>query len=527
MSTFAGTGRLIRLLRRTARAQALFAVLVIVGLVTAVMASVQDLYATEQGRAQYAATLGRSPATAAFNGRPFDLDTIGGIAVYEVGFFGLLLLPALVLVLAVRWSRGQEDLGRSELVTSMQVGRMAPLLAAVLTLTSIVVVSGALIYPGVIAAGYESSGTVVYCLALVLFLLVAAAFGFVCAELSQSGRSATILALAGLALMYMIRAVIDGKTWDVSWATPMGWFAEARPYAEAPPAWPLLALAVLAATLFTTAFMIRGRRDLGAGVIPPRRGPAHGRLKSSGALIRHLTAGIALAWAAGALAWGAAIGLLAEEMRTMLESNPALAEALVGQSHTPDGMMTYIVAIFVGLMAAAMGLQGVTRFAAEEIEGRLGVVMSTSVSRARFWAIAVATIAFEVIAVLLAGGIAFELAALATGAEVETVRGNLTTMLAYAAPVAVITAIGLALFAVSPRWAAGGWLVLLWATVVAILGKTLQLPQWARDLSPIEHLGNIPIDPLDTTTWWTLLTIGFLLVIAAVPRLVKRDLSAG
>lgn len=527
MSTAAGAGRLWRLQVRTAGFALLTGVLVIAGSVIAVMTSVRELYGTPEARAEYDATLGRSPATAAFNGRPFDLDTLGGIAAYEVGFFGLLLLPALVMLLAIRCTRTQEDLGRTELMTSMQVGRMSPLLAGASTVSGVIAVSGVLVFAGLMVAGYSGEGSARYALALTLFLLGAAGLGLVCAELSQSGRSASILALSGLAIVYMIRAVIDGRSWDLGWVTPMGWFAEARPFSDSPPWWPMAALAGLAVAAFIVAFIVRGRRDLGAGVIAPRRGPAQGTLKSPTSLIIHVTIASAAAWMAGAALWGVAIGLLAEEMRTMLEGNPALAKALIGSSEASDDMMTYIAAILVGLMGATAGLQAVTRFAAEEGAGRIGVVMSTSVSRLGFWATAVLVIAIQVLLVLLVGGVAFGAGALATGADANSAWGGITTMTAFAAPAALVTAMGLALFAVSAKLTAVGWVVPLWALLVALLGETLQLPGWARDLSPIEWLGQLPIESLDWAIWWATIGAGALLVLAALPRLATRDISDG
>lgn len=527
MAAAAGAGRLFGLQLRTGWLVLVMGIIVTAAPVVAVMTSVRGLYGTPEERAQYEATLGQSPATAAFNGRPFDLHTLGGVGAYEVGFFGLLLLPALVMLLSVRVTRTQEDLGRAELVTSMQVGRMAPLTAGVVMLTLLVVVSGALVAVGLIASGYPAGGSLRYALALSLFLLGSSGLGFVCGELSQSGRSASIMALSGLAVLYIFRAVIDGRSWDLGWATPMGWFAESRPFAESPPWWPTAALAALAAAAFTGAFLIRGRRDLGAGIVAPRPGPTYGKLKTPTALIVHVTAPSAGAWMAGAALWGVAIGLLAEEMRTMLEGNPALAQALVGASDAPDDMMTYIAAILVGLMGIAAGVQGVTRFAAEEGAGRVGVVMSTSVSRLRFWIMMLVVVAVEVLLVLVLGGVAFAAGAMATGADSAVVRSALTTMLSFAAPAALITAVGLALFAVSPRLIGLGWILPLWALLVALLGETLQLPEWARNISPVEWLGQLPIESLDWVAWSASLAVGVILAVAALPRLAGRDIAAG
>ncbi|UAL31469.1 hypothetical protein K8W59_08530 [Nocardioides rotundus] len=522
-----GTARLVRLQLRTGWMGFALAVLVIVGLVAAVMGSVLDLYGTRQERAQYAATLGRSPATAAFNGRPYDLDRIGGIATYEVGFFGLLILPAIVVMLAIRTTRTQEDLGREDLISAMQVGRLGPLLSAVVVVTSTIAASAALIWAAVTAAGHDSSGTARYALALGAFLLTMAGLGFICAEVSQSARSATGLAFGGVGVLYLVRAVFDGKSWDLGWTTPMGWLALARPYAGDPPWWPYLALTGTSVALLGIAVALRSNRDLGAGLIAPRRGPDAGRLHGPFALAVHVTAGSAVGWTVGAVAWGVAAGLLAEEMRSLLEGNPALAEALLGQSDTPDAMMTYLAGVLIGQMAMALAVQAVARLAAEELSGRLGVVLSTRLPRTTWWSVALLVVAIELVVLLLMGAVGFGVGAVLTGSDLGVAQDALLSILSYVAPAVAVAGAGALLLGVSPRLPVVGWLAVLWATTVALLGPTLQLPNWARNLSPIELLGQIPVEEIAWNHWWLLLAGGLGAAVLAIQVLRRRDLVAG
>ncbi|GAB2453227.1 ABC transporter permease [Nocardioides hungaricus] len=527
MDRLAGTGRLLLLQLRTVRLSLLLTTVVVAGTVTAVMTGVANLYATAADRASYAATLGRSPATAAFNGPPSDLDVIGGIGVYEVGLFGLLLLPAMVLLLSIRVSRAQEDVGRADLLTSMQVGRLAPLAAAMLTVAGVVVASALIVLGGVVRAGYDPGGTARYAVALALFLLAAAGLGFLCAETSQSARSAGALAFAGLGGAYAIRAVIDGRFWDLPWTTPMGWFGATSPYGPGAPWWPYAALAALSLALHAGALAVRARRDLGGGLVAPRRGPTEGTVRTPLGLALHVVRGATLGWAIGAAAWGAAAGLLSEEMRTVLRDNAALGEALIGSADSPDELMTYIGSSLIGLIATAAALQAVTRYAAEESVGRTGVVLSATVSRRRYWTTCCGVAGAALVLTLLAGGLAFGVSALATGATLGTAVEAALVTLSYVAPGAVIVAVALALLAVSPRIAVAGWAVLLWATVVALLGETLQLPQWARNLSPIELLGKVPVDPVAPGTWVALLGSALVVVALTVPWVARRDLAAG
>lgn len=527
MRAFAGTGRMIRLQVRTAPLSLIVTVLAIAGTTAAVMSSIAELYDTAAQRALYAATLGASPATAAINGRGFDLDTLGGIAAYEVGFFALLLLPAVVLLQAIRATRAQEDLGRYELISAMRVGRLAPLLSSVLLLAVGIVLACGLAAWVALQLDYESSGTIRYFTALALFFLVIAGFGFVCAEVGQSARTASGLAFGGLLLTYLLRALIDGNSWDAGWTTPMGWLALARPYSPDPPIWPYLALGACALLLGALALTLRARRDLGAGLIAPRPGPVTGKITRPAALIGQITVVAMATWGGAAAAWGLSMGMLAEEMQALVQTNPLLAQALAGETDSPGEILSFLAVALVAVMACAFGVQAVGRCASEETAGRLGVVFSTSVSRTAFWIRAFAVITAEAMVVLAVGALGYGLAAMATGMDWAFARDALEAGAGYAAPVVATLGLAIALYALAPRLAGLAWLLPLWSTVVLVLGETLQLPEWARNLSPMEWPGMLPVESVDGAAWVVLVALGLVAMAGALPRLRHRDLAAG
>lgn len=120
-----GVWRLIRLYVRTSWPLLAGPALLLAALVVATARGVKGLYPSAEDRAVYAATMGASPAGWAFNGRGVDLHTIGGIAAYEVGFMGQLVIPVVGLLLGVGLTRRLEEAGVIELVTSGRVARTA------------------------------------------------------------------------------------------------------------------------------------------------------------------------------------------------------------------------------------------------------------------------------------------------------------------------------------------------------------------------------------------------------------------
>ncbi|HEX2704508.1 MAG TPA: hypothetical protein VHM65_02025, partial [Candidatus Lustribacter sp.] len=234
-----GSLRLTRLHLRTHRWSVLGWPAVIVALSASTAAGIVSLYATTAARQGYAATIGTSTMSIAFNGRGYDLDTLGGITVNELGVYALLVYPAIAVHLAVRHTRGEEEAGREELLTAARVGRLAPLTAGALVTGLVLVAAGLLSGVSMAAAGLPLGGSMRYATALTLAMLTYAGAGLVAAQLSQSSRVANAVAVGVLGAAYLARAVADGRGSPLVWPNPTGWLAEAAPFGAAR-SWPLV-----------------------------------------------------------------------------------------------------------------------------------------------------------------------------------------------------------------------------------------------------------------------------------------------
>ncbi len=100
------------------------------------------------------------------------------------------------------------------------------------------------------------------------------------------------------ATKYVIRAVGDTSEADgprrLSWLSPIAWGQQFRPYAGNR-WWVLLITLAFAAVVTVGAYLLVARRDMGAGLLPDRPGPAGGTtLRSSLALAWRLRRGLLL-----------------------------------------------------------------------------------------------------------------------------------------------------------------------------------------------------------------------------------------
>lgn len=522
----AGTLGLFRLGLRSGWLGVAGTILLVAGLIIAVAISIDSLFSNLAERQQYEATLGESPASQAFNGRGYGLDTIGGITAYEVGFLGQLLFPLLAVHLALRHTRREEEAGRTELVTATRVGRLAPLAAGLLIVLFTVTAIGILTFAGTASVGVPLAGAGWYSVGTAALMLFFASLGLVLGQVAQSARTGYLAGLAAVTAAFLIRALIDGSGWDAVWASPLGWFAEFRSFGE-PQVWPLAAFLVSAVVLVAGAGAIAVRRDLGAGILATPAGPERGRasLGTAMGLSWRLNRTAILAWSVTAILWGGVFGILTQEMAELVEANPTVLEAL-GVDSGSD-VVTSLAVVVICLAATATAVQGMGRLISEESSGRLGTVLATRISRKRLWLGWWAVVGASAVAVQLLGCMALGLVSWAVLSESAAFSTAMEVGFGYAVPVVFVAAMAALLRSIGSRWSVLGWLLVGWIATVGFLAETLQLPEWARDISPLHLVGQLPQDELNVAAVLSLAAAGGVLLALSVGLMCRRDLAAG
>lgn len=97
----------------------------------------------------------------------------------------------------------------------------------------------------------------------------------------------------------------------------------------------------------------------------------------------------------------------------------------------------------------------------------------------------------------------------------------------YAVPVVFVAAMAALLRSIGSRWSVLGWLLVGWIATVGFLAETLQLPEWARDISPLHLVGQLPQDELNVAAVLSLAAAGGVLLALSVGLMSRRDLAAG
>ena len=316
MKELAGTSALIRLILRRDRIPLPIWILwlTIVPIFTA--ASFAELYPTAVERQAFADTVGSNPALVVLYGPLFD-SSVGGLTAWRMG-----IVPVFValfsLLTVIRHTRTEEEAGRRELLGATVVGRHAPLAAALIVTVAANLVLAALLALGMIIQDLPAAGAISFGLAFATAGCVFAAVAAVVAQLTEGAGAARGIAISILGLAFLLRAAGDiggddsGWSW-LSWASPIGWAQQVRPFADE--RWWVFALAVGAfVVLAAAAYALSSRRDVGSGLLAPRPGPATASpyLRSPLALAWRLHRGLLLGWTAVFFVMGAVFGSITE-----------------------------------------------------------------------------------------------------------------------------------------------------------------------------------------------------------------------
>lgn len=522
----AGTGGLIRAALRRDRVRIGVWMAAIIAMVATSAESVKSLFPTQADLDQ-AAAASSNPAIMAFNGPDIALDTVGGQIVFQIGAPGLVIVGLMTLLTVIRLTRGEEEPGRLELVRALPVGRQAPIVAAgAIGLGMSVVVGGAGAL-ALIATGQAASGSVLYGSQLASMAAVFVGVSLVTAQITENARLAGGLAGVTLAVAFVARAIGDmGDVW-LSWLSPIGWAQQTRSFGDER-WWPLLLSLGLLICLIALAVTLQGRRDLGAGLLAPRPGPATAgsRLRSALALATRLQRGSVIGWCAGLAGLGAVYGSIIDAIEDFVNDNPTMADFLTasGGASLADSYLATSMH-FTALIGTAAAVQWTLRLRTEETSMRAEPVLATAVSRVE-WTRS------HLIVALVGSVAAMASAAVGLGgaASIATRDPALLWRVGVAALVhvpAMWLTVGLTLAFVGrlPRFATAAWAIVAFGFVIAMFGTVLQLPGWAIDLSPYEHVPLSPAESVTATPLAVLLGVTAALVAVGLDGLRRRDIG--
>lgn len=512
-------------LRRDRLSLPLWVFLLSVPLATVYVGSIEKIYPTEAARAGFAASIMASPAQRALYGQVYS-DSLGAVGIWKAGMFHVLIAVAVILTM-IRHTRADEENGRTELVDSTAIGRYASLSAALLLSFGASLGTGAIGAAGLLSTDVPAAGSLAFGAALACSGLVFTAVAAVTAQLSPSARFARGAAFAVLGTAFTLRAVGDAGSGTLSWLSPLGWSLLVKPYAG-DRWWVLLLHLVTASALTLVAYWLLAGRDVGAGLIAERPGPATAApaLGNAFGLTWRLDRAALLLWTVGLCLYGLLVGSVVHGIGDELgDSGPARdIVARMGGTSALEQAFIAVAFAMMGMVAAAFAVSLTLRLHQEESSQRAETVLAGAVSRTRWLASHLVTALGGSALAMLACGVT---AGIVYGIAAGDVGGKLAMVFASAAvqlpAVWLLSAVTVCVFGVAPRFTPVAWGVLIGFIALYLIGSLARFPQWLLDLEPFGHIPRIGADFTAVPLLW-LLAIDVGLVVLGALAFRRRDL---
>ena len=477
---------------------------------------------------------------------PTSLDTVSGYVQWRA-YGGLAILFGVwALASGSGAARGDEERGLVEAVLATGTTRSGWLASRVIGFAGASFVAALAAGLGLVvgaAGGRESVA-----LGPVLEIGVAlAALGLSCYALTMvigqlaSARVATGVAGMVLVVLFLGSTLSRTFTWLVSWRwlSPFHYYELNQPLAtggsfDVRATFTMLAIGVVGAA---AAAIVFESRDLGAPFLrlPSRLSPVSHKPSSSPVwripVVRGLyerRVGLAM-WAAGLAAVGVVFVALTKTVIQPLLALPTFSHFFggFGGGQLFMGFLGYLWLSFAELLFAGFAITQVARWAGEDTEGRLELMLSTPQSRAAVVVERAFALAVGAAFIAAVSGVAVAIASHYQGISLSGWQLAEGTLLLVPFSL-VFAAAGSLLAAWNPRAAVGllGGLALA-SYLVNELGPLFNWPAWVQDLSAFKLFGN-PLSPAGIDRSGLVIMVAIILVgfAASILLMERRDVGA-
>ena len=475
---------------------------------------------------------------------PIAPATVGGFVQFR-GFNPLMILFVVwALASATGFARGDEERGIVESTLATGISRIGLITSRLGAFAMAVVVASVAAGAGLlvgVAAGHESvevRGAVEACALLAAVGLACYGISLLVAQLTAA-RYAVAAAGVVLLALYFINSFSRTLSWlttwrwlspfryyDLSQPLPPGGYFDARAFAV------LLGIAITTSAIAAIAF---ARRDLGSALIQPpaRRSPPRYVARTNPLWTVPVVRGV-YERRAGVVVWAVGMALLAVVFvsltRTIVQvllSIPTLLPYLsifVHQQVYP-AVLGYTWLNVAQLLFAGLAITHVARWSAEDVDGRLEMMLSEPFSRA---AVVVERMVILVVVGLMVTGVsgaALYFASHAQGIDLNV--GRLVAASLMLVPFALVfAAAGSILAAWNPRAAVG--IVGAFAFVSYLdteLATIFKLPLWLQELSAFKLFGTPLLTGVDGRNLALMLLLAAAGVGSSILLMQRRDVG--
>jgi ABC-2 type transport system permease protein len=477
---------------------------------------------------------------------PVHPETLGGYEQYKWLAGAIIMMMIWAALAGVGIGRGDEERGITEEWIAAGVSRTLLVLARsasfglVLLVACLASVLGISAIAPAVNQDPNVTGELLKALSMAVGLFTCYTIALVVSQLPAERQTATAFGVGVPVLLLLVNGIADTIS-SASWigvVSPFHWMEKTS---SAAPGGTFdlgatVGLALAAAVLLGIAIPIFQRRDIGSGLFAwGRHTGAAVRVASRNIMLRlPFTEGLweqrvgLTVWFVCTLVLGALMVSVTKSTADALFSDPRLAAVFLRASAGPlyAALLGFIWFGFALLLLAGYAVVQVSRWAAQDQEGRVEMLLSAPISRSRVIVDRALEFAFASLLIVIGGSIGVAASLPSSGLNLDA--GHLFTASLLLWPFAL--AFGGLGVAVASRWPRIA--VPFLAAFAAVeyffgdLAPLFKLPDWVANLSVFHLYGN----PIVGATPWTPAVSMMLLFLAgfgaALALMRRRDVSS-
>ena len=470
------------------------------------------------------------------------LGPIYGIENYTPGamYFNMVVQWVMIaaavmnILLIVRYTRNDEERGRSDMLLSLPVGRLSNLAAVILMAIIVNLLVMLITGFGITAMGVNSmdlKGSLLYSASIGAVGLFFAALTAVFSQLCTTSRGATGLSFLSLGFLYLLRGAGDVGREILSLISPLGLAQRTQAYVENH--WlPIFILLAEVIIITLIAFILNSYRDIRQGFIPekPGRESAHLYLRSPYGLAFRLLLIPFFGWIFAMYVMGAAYGSILGRIDTFVQSSEVYSMIIGARPEFSTAQMfVSMVTSLMALFAVVPVLMIVLKLRSEEKDGYFQNVLSHAVSRQTYMAsyVIIAILTSVLVQCATALGIYSASIMVLPDSSILTLSYLLKANLVFLPALWVMLGFAVLLIGLFKDIIAIVWVYFGFLFFVTFIGRLPVLfPDWLSKLTPFGYIPNLPVDEINYGTLIIMSVIAIVMIFTGFIAYRRRDIAS-
>lgn len=526
---FNGVGKLTLFYLRTNKWKMIFWIIGIVALTLIIPPTFYEMYPNKADMQPIVET-SKNPAMEAMLGPgQFDQVSVGALFTHEMMLFTSILVAIMSILLVSKNTRGDESDGRIEMIRALPIGRVSPLISSIVIMIIVNLAIALILSVTLPLLNIDSitwQGSILYGVSLgsigILFGMITAIF----AQLTETSSSVTGLSVTVLLLSYLVRAVGDVINDGISMISPLGWLTRTFAYSDNN-WWPVVVMIITAILFLVIAMTLYFRRDIESGLLPSKPGNKYAHkiwLSPLGMQLKLYKVGI-ISWAIGMFIFGASYGSIFGELDDFIKSNEMLQQML--SSNSDDYVESFLPTLMVimAIVSTIPALQSLYKIKNEIQTHRIENILSKKVSRMKLlssYLLVSLVNSFLMIFLAALGMYVAQAFVLKDPFEFWTI---IKAGIVHVPAIISFVSLGVLLLGWVNKWHFAVYLYLTYTFFVVYLGQLLNIKEWLKNITPFQHIPEIPVEEMDYSGISILIVISVVLIIVGLIGFNRKDIS--